>query len=366
MVDLDWIGTDEQTQEWLDTFAETLNGLGWAGKITAAPQVFFPEDMDDDMRHTCLTCYVALTVDDPTGYFAGGQGQWLADAELTREWCDYAAGWAILPGATTYLSEATSRVIVDDPRPARELMTAAQRSAQATVVNLVPNPYRARFLSFDFHARITFQSGAAADGTPTPDWRDQLPSVTEALLHRPACLDYGLILPQWLSEEVDSGPTPTSGQPPTWTTVSMAQSALVGHLCTRRYAIQVITRDHLDKAHDLSEWSVTEVAYERYLVQARDLGAWWDDPEPSPEIIDRARQDFGAMITTYDVIQADPHGWLPGRGGSKFFDVARGAVAPQPTRRSWDCWTQRRGYRSGSGGKWLQVAQRSRWVHQPC
>lgn len=37
MVDLDWIGTDEQTQEWLDAFAEHLSESGWAGKVTAPP-----------------------------------------------------------------------------------------------------------------------------------------------------------------------------------------------------------------------------------------------------------------------------------------------------------------------------------------
>ena len=64
MVDLDWIGTEEQTEEWLDTFAEALTGLGWGGKVTAGPEAYLPEDMDPYESRPRLTCYLGASVTD--------------------------------------------------------------------------------------------------------------------------------------------------------------------------------------------------------------------------------------------------------------------------------------------------------------
>jgi hypothetical protein len=80
------------------------------------------------------------------------------------------------------------------------------------------------------------------------------------------------------------------------------------------HGAQVLTRHHLDRAHDLSAWSVTEIAPDRFLVQATDLAPWWDTLTPDPAVLARARVDFGDMIMTRAGIEADPHGWLPERG----------------------------------------------------
>lgn len=79
------------------------------------------------------------------------------------------------------------------------------------------------------------------------------------------------------------------------------------------FGAQLVTGRHLAHAHDLSQWQVSEVAEDRWLVAARDLAAWFRPPEPSavrsrqfpdPALRTRAREDFGAMILTRETAAA--------------------------------------------------------------
>lgn len=315
MVDLDWIGTEEQTEEWLDTFAETLAGLGWGGKVTAAPQAYPPEDTRAYESQPRLTCYLGTSITGTEALFAEGPGRWLAEADLTRDLCDFAVRWAALPGATTYLGESLSNVLIENPRPARELQAAAERSAQARLLSLLDRPYRSRSLSFDFHANITFQSGATDLGEPTPAWRDQLPAILEPFRFRPEAMDYGFIRPAPL---LGHGGFRMRAQRRAAPLVGDTHYLINRHMWDRyipdAYGIQLLTRTHLEKANDLSAWSVEEIRADRFLVQSKDLPAWWDNVEPPAELLEQARADFGEMVMTYAAIEADPHGWLPGRG----------------------------------------------------
>lgn len=63
------------------------------------------------------------------------------------------------------------------------------------------------------------------------------------------------------------------------------------------HGLQVLTAGHLARAHDLSDWRTHKVE-DRYLVEARDLDAWYTADEPDPQMLEKARADFGAMILT--------------------------------------------------------------------
>lgn len=60
----------------------------------------------------------------------------------------------------------------------------------------------------------------------------------------------------------------------------------------------VLTDAHLGRARDLTDWSVESLGHGRHLVQARDLAAWFAQPEPAPDVLAKARADFGPMILT--------------------------------------------------------------------
>jgi len=71
--------------------------------------------------------------------------------------------------------------------------------------------------------------------------------------------------------------------------------------------IQVLTGTHLALAHDLSGWIVEPLGSDRYLVQAKDLHAWFPAEDDQPiwygwavddHTLDKARADFGNLILT--------------------------------------------------------------------
>ena len=67
--------------------------------------------------------------------------------------------------------------------------------------------------------------------------------------------------------------------------------------------IQILTDRHLAHAHDLAGWSTTRLDGDHVLVEAHDLGPWYATPRrqhesPDPDLLDRARRDFGDMILT--------------------------------------------------------------------
>jgi hypothetical protein len=66
--------------------------------------------------------------------------------------------------------------------------------------------------------------------------------------------------------------------------------------------IQILTRAHLERANDLSDWTVKHLAHGRYLVEAPDLNAWYANALPDPAVREKARADFGDMIMTPQLI----------------------------------------------------------------
>jgi hypothetical protein len=62
------------------------------------------------------------------------------------------------------------------------------------------------------------------------------------------------------------------------------------------YGLQVLTPGHLERVGDLSRWVTTRLEAGRYLVEARDLGAWFDGPAPDPGVQAAARADFAGII----------------------------------------------------------------------
>lgn len=66
------------------------------------------------------------------------------------------------------------------------------------------------------------------------------------------------------------------------------------------HGMQLLTREHLALATDLSRWTVTEAAADRYLVEAPDLAEWFQIGGPDAAVLARARADFGRMIVPGD------------------------------------------------------------------
>jgi hypothetical protein len=89
---------------------------------------------------------------------------------------------------------------------------------------------------------------------------------------------------------------------------------LMAHYVVDAQPVQLLTTAHLDKAHDLGNWLVEEVAPDRFLVTARDLDPWLAQPGLdlkrrstylfAPGLKERAREEFGDMILTDSIVKA--------------------------------------------------------------
>jgi hypothetical protein len=84
---------------------------------------------------------------------------------------------------------------------------------------------------------------------------------------------------------------------------------LMGRHTLDAYPVQVLTDEHLARARDLSRWEVREVAPGRHLVRARDVAAWFAGG-PDDDVVRQAREDFGDVILSADVVaREEPTPW---------------------------------------------------------
>jgi hypothetical protein len=72
------------------------------------------------------------------------------------------------------------------------------------------------------------------------------------------------------------------------------------------YGVQVFGPKHVERLGDLSGWVTTRLDGDRYLVEARDLGAWFEGPTPDPATQAAARRDFAGIIMTADFMEQNP------------------------------------------------------------
>jgi hypothetical protein len=71
------------------------------------------------------------------------------------------------------------------------------------------------------------------------------------------------------------------------------------------YGVQVLGPKHLEHVKDLSGWVSTRLDGGRFLVEARDLGAWYEGV-PDPDLLAAARVDFGGIIFTAELMRQLP------------------------------------------------------------
>lgn len=146
-------------------------------------------------------------------------------------------------------------------------------------------------------------------------WEGHVNLVRQALLAIPEALDLAVLRPalgagaSMMDLSVARPPLPHIDEP-AWRNNRHMWSRYVPDA----HALQVLTRAHLDLANDLTGWDITDLPGDRYLVQARNLTAWFGQGLPDADTVAAARADFGEMILTPKAIAADPYSWIPGRG----------------------------------------------------
>jgi hypothetical protein len=295
----------ELLHQWIAEFAHQLESRGLTGALQGAPQVK-PRAWLSSTRPTEPAAYLMYTVDlaamtaDPYR-----NSHWHVPAAPTVRITAAADRWARLPGAEMQLRHNIYVVAVDLDDPAEPLARSLHDTGMAGLDFVDDASRRATHVSFTPRGVGLYQDtiGDAAD------WQLMIERLRAALTALPADTDQGFIRPavRW-SIGIDTLdavlPLPR---------IREYHVRYNRHLLDRyvpdAHGIQVLRGAHLERAHDLSGWEISDLGADRHLVQARDLAPWYAQQLPDPDVLAQARADFAGMLLTEDIIAANPPPW---------------------------------------------------------
>jgi hypothetical protein len=305
MVVLDLIGVIEDTNGWLAAFAEHLEAEGWSGSVEPAPHAVLPRTVHPDRGRPRMTAFLAYRHTEPLSVRVGGQWRrrgWAVDPETTDVLCRDLITWGAFEGAQTFLSQGRSEVRLDDPDVQDLLVWTAHQAGRCGVTYAQESPLRVNAARLSSRGQVTVQVEDEESG-----WRARLEHLTGMLSSQPDRVDLAFIRlsPYWALSWIALG----SGNVPL-ACVEEVDVRNNRHLWDRyipdAHGVQLLTEEHLSRAGSLEDWDVQPMAANRYLVQAKDLGAWYAGTRPDPEALTSARMDFAGLLLTPKVIANTP------------------------------------------------------------
>jgi hypothetical protein len=223
---------------------------------------------------------LALTVLVPADLTAalvdlrGGRGMpgWYGSPESTEGLLAQVAPWCSeLP--EVYLRPDGPQVRVNGA-DATELTAAALRNQANLVLSGTERKTRLRRACFSHLGQLAVFS-LTANGTPQQD-----ASHLRELLRRIApYVEHGAVRTsrvEWdgWADLVPRSPAPSYGAAAFPALMLRQVRHLLGRRVLDAYGVQVLTDEHLSRAHDLSDWLVESLGGGLHLVLARDLDAW--------------------------------------------------------------------------------------------
>lgn len=282
---LKWPPGEAAIAGWLEAFARDLGAAGLGGLVRAVPLVRMP-DWIRRLPAPAMTAYASYDQD-----VAGDGGLAL---------CQALTDWVTRHGhGETHVHNSGMNMAAPDEGIAQHLQLAAQaaRSAGVSRAAARPAPMARGWLAEDgmavYQAYDPGKPAAALIGqareamlTDCAQARLALAAVTRVLAHGWDAL----------------GRAP--GLAPAVRSWSLRKnSALWARFVPDACGMLLLTSEHIARASDLSRWTVTEVAYGRFLAEAPALPDWFTPSGPPPELITSARSDLGPIIAPADLLQ---------------------------------------------------------------
>ncbi|HST85852.1 MAG TPA: hypothetical protein VLL08_29210 [Kineosporiaceae bacterium] len=302
MVVLDLIGVIEDTNGWLTAFAAHLQAAGWSGSIEPAPRTGLPRGLDRDRGVPRMTAFLAYRHTESLLSREGGQWRrrgWAVDPDTTDVLCRDLIEWGSFEGADTYLSQGRSEVRLDDQNVQELLVWTAHQAGRCGVTYARKAPLRVHSAQLSSRGQVTVQVE-----DEQLDWRTRLDNLTWMLSRQADKMDLGFIRlsPYWALSWIALG---NGNQPLACVDEADVRNnrQLWDRYIPDAHGIQLLTADHLSRAHTLADWDVRSLAPDRYLVRAKDLGAWYAGTRPDPEVLTSARMDFAGLLLTPKVIK---------------------------------------------------------------
>jgi hypothetical protein len=309
MVVLDLIGLIEDINGWLAAFAQHLQAAGWSGSVEPAPRTGLPRSLDQDRGIPRMTAFLAYRHNEADAGRVGGHWRrrgWGVDPDTTEVLCRDVIEWGAFPGGRTYLSQGRSEIRLDDPDVQELLIWTAHQAGRCGVTYARESPLRVHSAQLSSRGQVTVQIEDEELG-----WRTRLDNLTRMLTRQPDKVDLAFIrlCPYWALSWIALG----NGNLPL-ACVDEADVRNNRHLWDRyvpdAHGVQLLTEEHLAKVGSLDDWDVRllsrDLGPDRYLVRAKDLGAWYSGARPDAEVLTSARMDFAGLLLTHKVIENNP------------------------------------------------------------
>ena len=293
---------DERLWQWVATLAENLSAAGVRGTLTGPRNAGWVEwaqplqiaALRENNRLFGMLAYRPLP--SPAPYGPG----WGAESTTLESVLEHGLGWALADADLAQVMMNYHPFGLDVSTAAAIFEREIRRHDVGRLTSYISNLRRVRGMGFEAPAAIDLcEYGLAADTA-----LDMVRDLAQQILSAPrdnltiARVDlYG-----W-SEVLHDGRFSHDSaafrlHPDLWAEWSPDPCG-----------IQILTDEHLAKAHDLSSWSVTELDPHHWLVAAKELGPWYSNFRPrnpyihhcDPDTLARARHDFGDMVLTRDM-----------------------------------------------------------------
>jgi hypothetical protein len=292
----------DEAVEWLDLFAAAL-GRARSGRVRGGPRHRTWPGSDASFLPTA---YLAYTTADLAKLARDDRMRcWSVDPVTTRYLMEQTIEWCRRPGGQFHLGRGADWTV--QPRGfdfAAAASEALNHRILVTVACFETSPLRAALSAFWTMGLAVYRSAGAG-----LSWQERVDRLRATLLWSPPRTDLAMIRPgpgnsiAW-SESTIPWPHVTRSD------VREARPLLASFVPDAS-GVQLLTRAHLDRATDLSNWVSTKLPGDRFLLEARDLEPWFASALPDPHAVDTARSDFGAMLLTPEAI-VEHNPWADG------------------------------------------------------
>lgn len=280
---------------WLERFAS----LDWSyvndGRILGGQRSRGPGIGTLPPTPTALVAY--RTADVPT-LPVEKRGSWLVEGKITRYIAEQAQAWTYTRAGAQYLTrDADWQLEVTGLDNHHAIAQAIEHYAACQVSGVEQQPTRLRQATYWAQGKAVYQ---VCD--QTRDWSNHIDLLRRVLVWAPPHTDYGTV--RMLPGNLQIWPN----EPGTWPFITASElyhnGPLLKSMVPDVSGLQLLTDAHLERAHDLSDWTITSLAGGRHLVEAVNLGDWYTDPLPQG-LLSKAREDFGSMILTSEFIKTN-------------------------------------------------------------
>lgn len=309
---VDGFADRERLDVWLSAFVEQLEQMHFTGTLRAASEASWPKYFDS-IQHDPVTDERITVLPEPTAFIVwsldwdtvtpdrGTTSAWHVPDDATRRITEHLATWTAPGGPVIQLRRDVFSFNIDDSTQVAPILAdAVAATAMARVL---------RYERRRPHGRLATLGSGGGTATqsidPTATWPERIADLREVIVGCPDLMEQAFVRPSTLGASSWSNMRDKLALPG----VSESDVRYNKHLLTEyvpdAHGVQVLRDKHLAHARDLSHWNISDLGHGRKLVEAKDLIPWYATPLPDPAVLEQARCDFGDMILTEAIVEAN-------------------------------------------------------------